>query len=59
MKIARHVGGVNVQVHKQLKGPGMSTKRLRFAAVAVLFVLASLAVAACGSDNNNSSSTSA
>ena len=36
----------------------MSTKRLRFAAVALLVVLASLAVAACGSNNNSSSSSS-
>jgi len=37
----------------------MSTKRLRFAALALLVVLASLAVAACGSDNSSSSSSSA
>ncbi len=35
----------------------MSTKRLRFAFVAVLVVLASLAVAACGSDDNSSSTS--
>ena len=36
----------------------MSTKRLRFALVAVLVVFASLAVAACGSDSKDSGSSS-
>ncbi len=35
----------------------MSTKRLRFAALALLVVLASLVLAACGSDNNSSSTS--
>ena len=45
-------------MHINLKGPGMTTKRLRFAALALLVVLASLAVAACGSDDSSSSSSS-